>query len=124
MTVAILVCETLDLVPKETDPEVEQHEAELTASLRSLHAAQRSVEKRRDELAEKIVEAYKTGKFKAARIAKIVNYTPEHVRRILRAHGIEGDPTRLSPTQRMEQRIGRTSRYPQGDQPPAEDVEA
>lgn len=87
-------------MPKDTDPEVAALEAELTAALKARLAAEKVVEKRRDELAEKIVEVYRTGKFKAARIAKVVDYTPEHVRRILRAHGIEGDPNRLTPTQR------------------------
>lgn len=89
-------------MPKPPDPEVEALEAELTAALRARTIAEKAVEKRRDELAEKIVKAYRSGKFKAARIAKLVDYTPEHVRRILRAHGIEGDPTRLTPVQRAQ----------------------
>jgi hypothetical protein len=100
MTVATLVCETLDLVPKRVDEEMERHEALVAAALKARKVAEKVVEKRRDELAEAIVEAFRTGKFKAAQLAKIAEYTPEHVRRILRAHGIEGDPTRLTPTQR------------------------
>jgi hypothetical protein len=116
MTLATSVCDTLDLVPKEIDPEVVRLEEELTAALRARTAAEKVVEKRRDELAEKIVAVYRTGKFKAARIAKVTDYTPEHVRRILRAHGIEGDPTRLSPTQRS--RLGGARNYPAPVQPP------
>jgi hypothetical protein len=105
MTVATLVCETLDLVPKRVDEEMERHEALVAAALKARKVAEKVVEKRRDELAEAIVEAFRTGKFKAAQLAKIAEYTPEHVRRILRAHGIEGDPTRLTPTQRLEQQL-------------------
>jgi hypothetical protein len=105
MTVATLVCETLDPVPKPPDEERDRHEALVAAALRARHAAERVVEKRRDELAEAIVAAYATGKFKAAQLARIAGYTPEHVRRILRAHGVEGDSSRLTPTQRLEQRL-------------------
>lgn len=84
------------------DPEVERYEAELTAALRARVAAEKVMDRRRDELAAKIVEAFRSGNFKAARIAKVVGYTPEHVRRILRAHGVEGDPNRLTPTQRAQ----------------------
>jgi predicted HTH domain antitoxin len=100
MTVATLMCGTLDPVSKEPDPEVVELEAELVAALRAHKAAEKLVDRRREELAETIVKAYRSGKLKASRIAKVTDYTPEHVRRILRAHGIEGDPTRLSPTQR------------------------
>jgi hypothetical protein len=71
MTVATLVCETLDLVPKRVDEEMERHEALVAAALKARKVAEKVVEKRR----------------------------------ILRAHGIEGDPTRLTPTQRLEQQL-------------------
>ncbi len=104
MTVPTLTCETLDAVPKPVDPERDRHEALLDAALRAKTNADRAAERRRDEMADTIAAAYRTGKFKAAAIAKRVGYTPEHVRRILRAHGIEGDPTRLTPTQRLARR--------------------
>lgn len=100
MTVATLECETLGPMPKPPDPAVERHEAAVAAALKARKAAEKVVEKRRDELAAAIVEAFRTGKFKAAQLAKVAEYTPEHVRRILRANGVEGDPNRLTPTQR------------------------
>jgi hypothetical protein len=98
MTVAIYGCVTLNPVPKEIDPEVAALEAEIAAALHARVVAEKVVDKRRDELAEKIVKAFRT------RIAKVAEYTPEHVRRILRAHGIEGDASRLTPPQRLLQR--------------------
>ncbi len=104
MTVPTLTCETLDAVPKPSDAERDRHEALLDAALRAKTNADKAAERRRDEMGDAIAAAYRTGKFKAAVIAKRVGYTPEHVRRILRAHGIEGDPNRLTPTQRLARR--------------------
>lgn len=104
MNIATLACDTISDVPKPPDPERERHAALLAAGYRAKVAAERAAERKRDDLAEAIATAYRTGKFKAAAIAKLVNYTPEHVRRILRAHGIEGDPNRITPTQRAAQR--------------------
>ncbi len=103
MNIATLACDTISDVPKPPDPERERHEALLDAALRAKTNADRAAERRRDELAAAIAAAYRTGKFKAAVIGKRVGYTPEHVRRILRAHGIEGDPNRITPTQRLRQ---------------------
>lgn len=103
MTVATLMCGILGPVPKEIDPERQHYETLVLAALRARNAAEKVVERRREELADVIAEAYRTGRFKAAHLAKLADYTPEHVRRLLRAHGIEGDPSRLSPTQRRMQ---------------------
>lgn len=96
------MCETLSDVPKQPDPERDRHESLLLAALRERRDAETRLERKRANLADAIVAAYRTGKFKAAQIGKLVDYTPEHVRRILRAAGIEGDPTRLTPAQRAE----------------------
>lgn len=100
MPVATLVCETLSPMPKPPDPEVEAGEARLRAAVRAKKSADKLAEQRLEDLAQQIVTEFQTGKFKAAHIARVVGYTPDHVRRILRAHGIEGDPTRLTPPQR------------------------
>ncbi len=102
MSIATRACDTISDVPKPPDPEREHHAALLAAGYRAKVAADKAAERKRDELAAAIADAYRTGKFKAAAIAKLVNYTPEHVRRILRAHGIEGDPNRITPTQRLK----------------------
>ncbi len=101
MTVGTFACETIDPVARRVDPEAERLEARLVGALRALQAAERAVERKRGDLADEIADVFRTGKFRAATIARIVDYTPEHVRRILRAHGIEGDASRLSPTQRQ-----------------------
>lgn len=116
MTVGTLECGTLDSVPKQPDPERDHHAAEVVAALKARKAAEKVVERRRDELAEKIAAAYATGKFKGAELARLSEYTPEHVRRILRAHGIEGDSSRLTPTQRLGQQI--RSRQARPNDPP------
>lgn len=103
MPIPTPTCETLSDVPKPADPEREKHDALLAAAVRARKQADEQAERKRLALAEAIVAAYRTGRYKAAQIAKQVDYTPEHVRRLLRAAGIEGDPTRLTPAQRAAQ---------------------
>lgn len=54
------------------------------------------LKRRQQELAERIVEAVSSGE-KLSRVALRAKYTREHVRRIVRAHGIEDTTGRQPP---------------------------
>lgn len=84
------VCKTggmaRDLDPS---PRLKAADAEHRRAIAALKAA-------KAELALAIAEEVRGGA-KIAAVARYVAYVPEHVRRIARAHGIEGDPSRVPP---------------------------
>lgn len=60
----------------------------VTRARAALDRAERTVERRREELAEAIADAVRTGE-KLSKVAVRAKYTRETVRRIVRAAGIE-----------------------------------
>jgi transposase len=103
MPIPTLPCETLSPVAKPKSDEALRREKLMLDALAARDRAAATLERRREELAAAIVDLFRTGEYKAAEIGRKVDYTPEHVRRILRAAGIQGDPTRLTPAQRAAQ---------------------
>jgi len=84
-----LICDTWDV----TDP-VERARA-------ALKRAEKVVERRRDELAKAVAEAVARGE-KLSHVGVKAGYTPEHVRRIARAHGIADTTGRVPPSARTK----------------------
>lgn len=68
----------------------------LLSAVRAHHRAEEQLKRRKEELAQAIADAVKDGA-KLSHVARAAGYTPEHVRRIARAHGVEGDPSRVPP---------------------------
>lgn len=68
----------------------------VTRARAALDRAEAAVERRRDELAEAIAEEVRAGA-KLSHVAAKAKYTREHVRRIVRAHGIEDTSGREPP---------------------------
>ncbi len=68
----------------------------------ALDRAEGNVKRRRDELAKEVAEAVRRGE-KLSHVGAKARYTPEHVRRIARAHGIEDTTGREPPTRRKAQ---------------------
>ncbi|MEU7980499.1 hypothetical protein AB0B63_18445 [Micromonospora sp. NPDC049081] len=65
----------------------------------ALDRAEATVKRRRDELAAEVAEAVRRGE-KLSHVGAKARYTPEHVRRIARAHGIEDTTGREPPPPR------------------------
>lgn len=84
-----IVCDTWDV----TDP-VSQARA-------ALDRAEKAVLKRREELAKAVAEAVSRGE-KLSHVGVKARYTPEHVRRIARAHGVEDTTGRIPPPARVK----------------------
>lgn len=84
-----LICDTWDV----TDP-VQQARAALTR-------AEKAVERKREELAKAVAEAVARGE-KLSHVGAKAGYTPEHVRRIARAHGVESTIDRTPPPPRRK----------------------
>lgn len=83
-----LICET-DRVPTEpTD--------EFLAAARAYVRAVEALERRRKELAPLVAAEVARG-VKLSRVGRETGYTPEHVRRIARAHGVEATVDRTPP---------------------------
>jgi acyl-CoA reductase-like NAD-dependent aldehyde dehydrogenase len=85
-----LICDTWDV----TDP-VQQARA-------ALKRAEKTVERRREELAKAVAEAVARGE-KLSHVGAKAGYTPEHVRRIARAHGVEDTTGRKPPQARVRE---------------------
>lgn len=79
-----------------TDPVATELPEELLAAARAHTRAEEMLKRRREELALAIANAVRDGA-KLSHVARAAGYTPEHVRRIARAHGVEGDPSRIPP---------------------------
>lgn len=73
----------------ELSPEYKAAASEYIAAVAALEAA-------REKLAPLVAAEVARGA-KLSHVAKAAGYTPEHVRRIARAHGVEGDPSRVPP---------------------------
>lgn len=58
--------------------------------------AKKALKTAKERLAEAVAEEVRSGA-KLTDVAKEAKYTPEHVRRLARAHGVEGDPSRIPP---------------------------
>lgn len=84
----------------EGNVEMIRHVRLLTQARREYDEAGELLRRHTAELHVAMADLYRTGEYTAAEIGRRVGYTPEHVRRILRAAGIQGDPTRLTPAQR------------------------
>jgi hypothetical protein len=65
----------------------------------ALDRAEAAVIRRREELAKAVADAVRDGE-KLSRVGVRARYTPEHVRRIARAHGIEDTSGREPPVRR------------------------
>ncbi|MER7166990.1 hypothetical protein ABT336_13110 [Micromonospora sp. NPDC000207] len=65
----------------------------------ALDRAEATFKRRRDELATEVAEAVRRGE-KLSHVGAKARYTPEHVRRIARAHGIEDSTGREPPPPR------------------------
>ncbi|MFB6392602.1 hypothetical protein AAFH96_05720 [Polymorphospora sp. 2-325] len=83
-----VICDTWDV----TDPVVRAKAA--------LDRAEATVKRRREELAKEVAEAVRRGE-KLSHVGAKAGYTPEHVRRIARAHGVE-DKTGREPPKRAQ----------------------
>lgn len=68
----------------------------VTEARRALDRAEATVERRREDLAARIADAVRAGE-KLSKVAVRARYTREHVRRIVRAHGIEDTTGREPP---------------------------
>jgi hypothetical protein len=93
-----LICETDRMA---TDPS-----DEFLAAARAYVRAVEALERRRKELAPLVAEEVRRG-VKLSRVGRETGYTPEHVRRIARAHGVEATidrepPRRPKPTDSAE----------------------
>lgn len=84
-----LICDTWDV----TDP-VEQARA-------ALKRAEKVVERKREELAKAVAEAVERGE-RLSHVGVKAGYTPEHVRRIARAHGVKDTTGRIPPPARIK----------------------
>jgi acyl-CoA reductase-like NAD-dependent aldehyde dehydrogenase len=84
-----VICDTWDV----TDP-VSQARA-------ALDRAQKTLERRREELAVAVAEAVGRGE-KLSHVGVKARYTPEHVRRIAREHGIQDTTGRIPPPARTK----------------------
>lgn len=71
----------------------------VTQARTALDRAETLVERRRQELAAAIANQVRDGA-KLSHVAKKARYTPEHVRRICRAHGVESTIDRKPPPPR------------------------
>lgn len=87
-----LICDTWDV----TDP-VAQAKAALTR-------AEKAVVRRREELAKAVAEAVARGE-RLSHVGARAGYTPEHVRRIARAHGVEDTTGRIPPPPRTKRTV-------------------
>lgn len=72
--------------------------------------AEELLERRRTELQPLMVAEHTRGVSLSA-LAKLADYTPEHVRRIVRAHGIEGDPARQPPPAPARKNAGAAAHF-------------
>lgn len=79
-----LICHTEGV----TDP--------VTQALAALKRAEALVKQRREELAQAVADAVRNGE-KLSHVGKRAGYTPEHVRRIARAHGVKDTTGRQPP---------------------------
>lgn len=68
----------------------------VTAARAALDRAEATVTRRRDELAHAIADAIRAGE-RLSHVGRRAKYTPEHIRRIARAHGIEDTTGREPP---------------------------
>ena len=84
----MLICETVAVAKEPSD--------RLTEAVRARDRAKAALDKRLEELGEVIADEVRSGVMQS-KVAKVAKYTPEHVRRIARAHGVEGDPSRVPP---------------------------
>jgi hypothetical protein len=85
-----VVCKT-GRMAKDLDPS-----PRLAAAVTAHNAAKAALKAAKEELALAIADELRAGA-KIAPVARYADYVPEHVRRIARAHGIEGDPSRVPP---------------------------
>lgn len=68
----------------------------LRDAIRAHERAKKALKTAKEQLAKRAAEEVRDGA-KLSDVAKATGYTPEHVRRIARAHGVEGDPSRIPP---------------------------
>lgn len=86
-------CDTLIC---QTDPMANDPSDEFLAAARAYVRAVELLERRRAELAPLVAEEVRRG-VKLSHVAREARYTPEHVRRIARAHGVEATVERTPP---------------------------
>lgn len=96
VTVGTMDCDTLIC---ETDRMATDPSDEFLAAARAYAQAVRALERRRAELAPLIAAEVARG-VKLSRVGRETGYTPEHVRRIARAHGVEAAVDRTPPARR------------------------
>lgn len=82
------VCETVSVSKEPSD--------RLTQAVKARDRAKKAYEERLAELGEVIADEARSGVM-LTKIAKAIGNSVEHVRRQVRAHGVEGDPSRVPP---------------------------
>ncbi len=68
----------------------------LQDAIQAHERAKKTLKAAKERLAEAVADEVRDGA-KLSDVAKAAKYTPEHVRRLARAHGVEGDPSRIPP---------------------------
>lgn len=68
----------------------------LRDAIKAHERAKKALKNAKEVLAKRAAEEVGGGA-KLSDVAKATGYTPEHVRRLARAHGVEGDPSRIPP---------------------------
>jgi hypothetical protein len=68
----------------------------LRDAIKAHERAKKALKNAKEKLAQLAAEEVRSGA-KLTDVAKATGYSDEHVRRLARAHGVEGDPSRIPP---------------------------